>query len=196
MFIFRVSEHISEIVQFISILLQNGFAYKIPQDGIYFDISKLNSLTTSNKEEEVNKKDELGDVRYGRYWDHSSPNVVVDNLDEEESNLNQKHNKKDFVLWKFTSSNNNEAKEEDMIDWDSEFGRGRPGWHIECSAMIESLFGQMKESSSSSTNLQISETCYYPPLDVHAGGVDLCFPHHTNEMAQSGIFLKIIISFL
>jgi cysteinyl-tRNA synthetase len=63
----------------------------------------------------------------------------------------------DFVLWKPSS--------DDLPGWESPWGRGRPGWHIECSAMIEAIFGET--------------------IDIHAGGVDLQFPHHENEIAQS-----------
>ncbi len=68
-----------------------------------------------------------------------------------------KRNAGDFVLWKPSS--------DDLPGWDSPWGRGRPGWHIECSAMIEAIFGET--------------------IDIHAGGVDLQFPHHENEIAQS-----------
>jgi cysteinyl-tRNA synthetase len=69
-----------------------------------------------------------------------------------------KDNARDFVLWK--------ATKEDEPSWDFGFGRGRPGWHLECSAMALRLLGQ-------------------PPIDIHCGGVDLIFPHHENEIAQS-----------
>ncbi|SDQ24044.1 cysteine--tRNA ligase [Pseudoxanthomonas sp. CF125] len=68
-----------------------------------------------------------------------------------------KHDPGDFVLWKPSS--------DDLPGWESPWGRGRPGWHIECSAMIEAIFGET--------------------IDIHAGGVDLQFPHHENEIAQS-----------
>ena len=68
----------------------------------------------------------------------------------------------DFVLWKPSS--------EDVVGWDSPWGRGRPGWHIECSAMIESWFGDVKGLDT---------------IDIHGGGLDLIFPHHENEIAQS-----------
>jgi cysteinyl-tRNA synthetase len=67
----------------------------------------------------------------------------------------------DFVLWK------NREKGSEGLGWDSCFGYGRPGWHIECSAMIESVFGSGEK------------------LDIHAGGIDLSFPHHNNEIAQT-----------
>jgi cysteinyl-tRNA synthetase len=69
-----------------------------------------------------------------------------------------KDNARDFVLWK--------ATKEDEPSWDFGFGRGRPGWHLECSAMALRLLGD-------------------PPIDIHCGGVDLIFPHHENEIAQS-----------
>jgi cysteinyl-tRNA synthetase len=69
-----------------------------------------------------------------------------------------KDNARDFVLWK--------ATKEDEPSWDFGFGRGRPGWHLECSAMALRLLGE-------------------PPIDIHCGGVDLIFPHHENEIAQS-----------
>jgi cysteinyl-tRNA synthetase len=69
-----------------------------------------------------------------------------------------KDNARDFVLWK--------AAKGDEVSWDFGFGRGRPGWHLECSAMALRLLGE-------------------PPIDIHCGGVDLIFPHHENEIAQS-----------
>ena len=70
-----------------------------------------------------------------------------------------KDNARDFVLWKATKAGNEPS-------WDFGFGRGRPGWHLECSAMALRLLGE-------------------PPIDIHCGGVDLIFPHHENEIAQS-----------
>ena len=71
-----------------------------------------------------------------------------------------KEDPKDFVLWK--------PSEDDQVGWDSPWGRGRPGWHIECSVMSSALLGQT--------------------FDIHGGGIDLIFPHHENEMAQSCCF--------
>ena len=70
-----------------------------------------------------------------------------------------KKNKKDFALWKFYTN------EDGNVFWESKFGKGRPGWHIECSAMSSKYLGQ--------------------PFDIHTGGIDLIFPHHENEIAQS-----------
>ena len=72
----------------------------------------------------------------------------------------EKESSRDFALWK--------AEPSDITAWGSRWGRGRPGWHIECSAMCHRLLG--------------------PSIDIHAGGVDLVFPHHSNEIAQSEAF--------
>lgn len=70
-----------------------------------------------------------------------------------------KENASDFALWKF------QTPEDGEVGWEAPFGKGRPGWHIECSAMIHRILGE--------------------PIDIHTGGVDLIFPHHTNEIAQT-----------
>jgi len=83
----------------------------------------------------------------------------LDQLEDEEDNLNPlKEDPRDFALWKA-------GKPEEDTAWDSPWGRGRPGWHIECSAMAEKLLG--------------------PSFEIHGGGLDLVFPHHENEVAQS-----------
>jgi cysteinyl-tRNA synthetase len=99
--------------------------------------------------------------QYGRLarLDHeglqAGARVDADNYDKE--------NARDFVLWKATKTEPGGAEEP---GWDVGFGRGRPGWHLECSAMALRLLGE-------------------PPIDIHCGGVDLIFPHHENEIAQS-----------
>ena len=83
----------------------------------------------------------------------------LDELEDEEDNVNPlKEDPRDFALWKAN-------KPEEDTAWDSPWGRGRPGWHIECSAMAEKLLG--------------------PSFEIHGGGLDLVFPHHENEVAQS-----------
>ena len=93
-------------------------------------------------------------VEYGRLSGQR-----LDQLEDEEDNLNPlKEDPRDFALWKAN-------KPEEDTAWDSPWGRGRPGWHIECSAMAEKLLG--------------------PSFEIHGGGLDLVFPHHENELAQS-----------
>ena len=104
-------------------------------DGIYFDISKFPA--------------------YGKLG-----NVNVSNEGESRIGLNsEKRNSRDFAVWKFFSDGDGN------VQYDAPFGKGRPGWHIECSAMSTWALGST--------------------IDIHTGGTDLIFPHHTNEIAQS-----------
>ena len=91
----------------------------------------------------------------------SDNNDITFNICSTVVGKNHKKNIRDFVLWKFA---NNVSGESQAISWPSPWGEGRPGWHIECSAMTNSYFGKC--------------------LDIHSGGIDLKFPHHTNEIAQ------------
>ena len=126
----RVTEHIPEIMDFISKLLHNNQAYKTPDGYVYF--------RTKNLE------------RYGK----------LQKLNIEDEKTDSKENISDFALWKG-------AKTGEPF-WEAEFGAGRPGWHIECSTLASMIFGQR--------------------IDFHAGGLDLKFPHHENEEAQSCAF--------
>lgn len=129
---------IDEFINMIETLLEKGYAY-IAGGNVYFDTSKLDVYYTLSSHNE----DEL---MVG----------VRDDVDEDEN----KKNKTDFVLW-FTKSkfDNQELK------WDSPWGVGYPGWHIECSCISAKHLGEY--------------------LDIHCGGIDNIFPHHTNEIAQS-----------
>ena len=133
--ILRATENIDEMVSLIKILLKKGYAYKT-SDGIYFSISKLKDYGKLAQLEKVKKNKER---------------VSKDEYDKE--------NAHDFALWKF------HTPEDGDVFWDTEIGKGRPGWHIECSAMSMKILGNS--------------------LDIHTGAVDLIFPHHTNEIAQS-----------
>ncbi len=132
------TEEIEGMVQLVKKLLEKGYAYK-SGDGIYFSISKFKDygkLACLNLEQ----------LKAG-----ASGRVKSDEYDKE--------NAHDFVLWKFWDDDDGD------VFWESELGKGRPGWHIECSVMSSKYLGQ--------------------PFDIHTGGVDLIFPHHTNEIAQS-----------
>ena len=132
----KATEYIDKMVEYIKVLIDKGFAY-IEKDGsVYFDISKF--------------KD------YGKL-----SGVVKRELKTGTRVLSDEYTKDDvldFALWK-------KADSLDEASYDSPFGRGRPGWHIECSVMSQSILGNK--------------------LDIHAGGIDLIFPHHENEIAQS-----------
>ena len=133
---------IEDFIRVISSLIDKGYAY-LAGGNVYFDTSKLAEYYVFNKHEE---EDLLVGVREGV---------------EEDTN---KRNKNDFVLW-FTKS----KFEDQALKWDSPWGVGYPGWHIECSC--------------------ISMKYLWDFLDIHCGGIDNAFPHHTNEIAQSEAYL-------
>lgn len=136
------TEHIEDYFKIITKLLEKGFAYQIGGN-IYFDTSKLKDYyqLTNHKEDEM-----VVGVREGVEFDSN------------------KKNQADFVLW-FTKS----KFESQELKWDSPWGTGYPGWHIECSGISIHHCGEQ--------------------LDIHGGGVDNIFPHHTNEIAQSEGYL-------
>jgi len=132
----KASEHIPEQIAFIKTLQEKGYTYKI-SDGVYFDTSKF--------------KD------YGKLG-----SIDIEGLKEgARIKVNkEKHNITDFALWKF--SKKNEARQQ---EWDSPWGVGFPGWHLECSAMAMKHLGKR--------------------IDVHTGGIDHIGTHHNNEIAQT-----------
>ena len=134
----RATEHIGEMIRMISTLLERGNAYVADGD-VYFRIASFPRYG------ELSHLDREG-LRAG-------VRVAADKYDKESVS--------DFALWKKAQPDD----EKIGAAWDAPFGKGRPGWHIECSAMSKSYLGDT--------------------LDVHAGGVDLLFPHHENEIAQS-----------
>ena len=133
---------IDDYIKIITKLLDTGYAY--PAGGnIYFDTSKLQ--------------------RYYIFNDHNEEDLAVGVREGVEEDQN-KRNKADFVLW-FTKS----KFEDQELKWDSPWGVGYPGWHIECSGISMKHLGE--------------------DLDIHCGGIDNAFPHHTNEIAQSEAYL-------
>lgn len=136
------TSNIDEYIKIITKLLDTGYAYKAGGN-IYFDTSKL--------EDYYKLTNQVGeDLISG----------VRETVEEDEN----KRNKTDFVLW-FTKS----KFEDQELKWDSPFGKGYPGWHIECSGISLKYLGEY--------------------LDIHCGGVDNIFPHHTNEIAQSEAYI-------
>ncbi len=133
----RATENIPEMVALIKKLMEKKFAYKGEDGSIYYDISKFKNYGELSKF----KVDQL----------EAGARVKVDEYDKAEA--------RDFALWKaWTEDDGN-------VFWETEIGKGRPGWHIECSAMSMKYLGET--------------------LDIHTGGVDNMFPHHENEIAQS-----------
>ena len=129
---------IAEFIQMVSGLLEKGFAY-VAGGNVYFDTSKLE--------------------KYYVFNDHDEEDLAVGVREGVEEDTN-KRNKNDFVLW-FTKS----KFEDQALKWESPWGVGYPGWHIECSGISMKYLGE--------------------DLDIHCGGIDNAFPHHTNEIAQS-----------
>ena len=133
----RVMDNIPDIISFIDVLVEKGYAYAVDGD-VYYRTEKFD--------------------RYGELSDQSIKDLKIgasERLEDEETK--KKENPIDFALWK--------AAKADEISWDSPWGKGRPGWHIECSVMATKYLGDT--------------------IDIHGGGHDLTFPHHENEIAQS-----------
>lgn len=146
----RVTEFVPEVVEYIERIIENGKAYE-SNGSVYFDVGAFS-------------------CEAGRHYCKLNPENQnnSDLLAEGEGKLTQdfisdKKSPRDFALWK--KSKPNEPA------WDSPWGPGRPGWHIECSAMATHVFA--------------ATTAFNGQMDIHSGGQDLKFPHHDNEMAQS-----------
>ncbi|MEK6946940.1 MAG: cysteine--tRNA ligase [Nanoarchaeota archaeon] len=136
----RATDNIDEMVKIIKKLLDKKIAYKSEDGSIYYDISKFKGYGKLSHTK-------VEDLKEGA-------RVKQDSYEKGEA--------KDFALWKAYD------KEDGPVVWKTEIGNGRPGWHIECSAMSMKYLGEH--------------------FDIHAGGIDLVFPHHENEIAQSEAF--------
>ncbi|MBS0620017.1 MAG: cysteine--tRNA ligase [Verrucomicrobia bacterium] len=136
----RATDYIPEMISIIQKLEERGIAYRGQDGSVYFAIDKFPSYGR------------LSHLHLGELEAGASQRIANDEYDKE--------NISDFVLWKAY-----DPERDGMIYWESPFGKGRPGWHIECSAMAMKILGET--------------------LDIHVGGVDNIFPHHENEIAQS-----------
>ncbi|WP_115865548.1 cysteine--tRNA ligase [Halorussus litoreus] len=136
----RVSEHVPEIIDLVETLTEKGYAYE-SNGSVYFDVTEFEE--------------------YGKL---SNQKIEEMEAQGEESERSEKRHPADFALWKSGEAHPDDAPAGGQT-WDSPWGEGRPGWHIECSAMSTTHLGDT--------------------LDVHVGGQDLVFPHHENEIAQS-----------
>jgi len=135
----KATDYIDEMVKIIEKLLEKGLAYKSPDGSVYYDIRKFKNYG------------KLSHLIIENQKENASGRIKTDEYD--------KDNAQDFALWKAW-----DEKDGDVF-WDTSLGKGRPGWHIECSAMSMKSLGE--------------------ELDIHTGGVDNIFPHHENEIAQS-----------
>ncbi|HKP95278.1 MAG TPA: cysteine--tRNA ligase [Fibrobacteria bacterium] len=133
----KATDHIPEQIALVKVLEEKGYAYVIPGDGVYFDTA-----------------------RFPRYADFAGLDVRGLQEGARIGVTEGKRNPTDFALWKISPTDVRRA-----MEWDAPWGRGFPGWHVECSAMAMKHLG--------------------PTLDIHCGGSDLIRVHHTNEIAQS-----------
>src|SRR3989344_690584 len=134
----KATDNIKEMVELTQRLMQKGLAYQSGDGSIYFDIKKFKNYgQLSGVDMEEQKENASGRIKTDEY---------------------EKDNVQDFALWKAWDPKDGE------VFWETELGKGRPGWHIECSAMSMKFLGE--------------------EFDIHTGGVDLIFPHHENEIAQ------------
>ena len=133
----KATDHINEMLELIKTLLDKGYAYKGDDNSIYFRISEFKGY---GKLAHIDMKGMKSGAR-----------VKQDEYEKESAS--------DFALWKAWDADDGD------VFWESEFGKGRPGWHIECSAMAMKYLGET--------------------FDIHTGGTDNMFPHHENELAQS-----------
>ena len=139
----RVTEYVPHIVRFVEKIVANGFGYATPDGSVYFDIDSFEKAGHSySRLEPWNKNDRV---------------LQADGEGSLSKGGSMKRSENHFALWK--------ASKPGEPAWPSPWGYGRPGWHIECSAMASKVIGET--------------------IDIHSGGVDLRFPHHDNELAQS-----------
>lgn len=139
----RATDHIKEIISQIKRLEKAGYAYTI-EDGVYFNIKKFKNYGKLANRTALLAEDAVSRIDYSK----------------------DKKNRGDFCLWKFSGGQTTKSFDSNFSEpvWQSPFGKGRPGWHIEDTAIVEKFFG--------------------PQIDIHGGARDLIFPHHEAEIAQ------------
>jgi len=142
----RVSEYVPENVDFISKIIERGFAYE-SNGSVYFDVAKFDK----------SKEHHYAKLVPEAFGDQAALAEGEGDLSVSDSVTKDKRSDNDFALWKMSKPGE--------PSWPSPWGKGRPGWHIECSAMASCILGES--------------------IDIHTGGYDLKFPHHDNELAQS-----------
>lgn len=155
----RVTEYMPEIVVYIQQIIDKGYAYA-SNGSVYFNVAEF---------------DKADNMNYCKLAPEQVNNTAL--LAEGEGKLTQEHvgdkrSARDFALWK--------RSKEGEPTWESPWGLGRPGWHIECSVMASDIFSKMSDNEKVNRCKQDAGK-----MDIHSGGIDLKFPHHDNEMAQA-----------
>ncbi|ONH66875.1 Cysteine--tRNA ligase [Cyberlindnera fabianii] len=140
----RVSEYVPEIIEFVEKIISNGYAYATDDGSVYFDTFAFD-------------KSSKHDYAKLQPWNKGQADLIAEGEGSLTVNSSGKKSPNDFALWK--------ASKPGEPEWESPWGKGRPGWHIECSVMASDILGST--------------------MDIHSGGIDLAFPHHDNELAQS-----------
>ena len=165
----RATGHITDMVELIERLIERGHAYVIkdsagnPTGNVYFDVPSwehYGELTHQNQNHDVNSCDEASAIADAKGPSVDSAGNDIYNPTDPADASPDKHDPRDFALWKAPCD-----FDQPDARWKTPFGEGRPGWHIECSAMSHRYLGD--------------------DFDIHGGGLDLRFPHHENEMAQT-----------
>lgn len=165
----RATGHITDMVELIERLIERGHAYVIkdsagnPTGNVYFDVpswENYGELTHQNQNRDVNSCDEASAIADAKGPSVDSAGNDIYNPTDPADASPDKHDPRDFALWKAPCD-----FDQPDARWKTPFGEGRPGWHIECSAMSHRYLGD--------------------DFDIHGGGLDLRFPHHENEMAQT-----------
>lgn len=165
----RATGHITDMVELIERLIERGHAYVIkdssgnPTGNVYFDVPSwehYGELTHQNQNRDVNSCDEASAIADAKGPSVDSAGNDIYNPTDPADASPDKHDPRDFALWKAPCD-----FDQPDARWKTPFGEGRPGWHIECSAMSHRYLGD--------------------DFDIHGGGLDLRFPHHENEMAQT-----------
>lgn len=147
----RVSEYVPEVVSYVQKIIDHGYAYE-SNGSVYFDTGKFASTPNHYYAKLVPEA----------YGDHKALAEGEGDLSISSDRLKEKRNGNDFALWK--------ASKKGEPFWPSPWGKGRPGWHVECSVMASDILGSS--------------------MDIHTGGVDLKFPHHDNELAQAEAYFE------
>ena len=139
----RVTEYVPQIIRFVEKIVANGFGYATLDGSVYFDIDSFEEAGHSYSRLEP--------------WNKNDQALQADGEGSLSKGWSMKRSENHFAMWK--------ASKPGEPAWPSPWGHGRPGWHIECSAMASEVIGKT--------------------IDIHSGGIDLRFPHHDNELAQS-----------